>query len=238
MIVWLPSYPRSGNTLFRLVLHQTFGQNTYSVYNDPKLYATRVGRLLGQQQFDKRLVQRYQSSEQAIFVKTHGANGRGLEWEEQFALHDQSPVIYIVRDGRDALVSYTHYRMEIENVKGSFRDNLTELIVSQELWGGWSRHIQQWLTRPSSRSIAIVRFEDLLIYPVESVRIALTHIGLEHLVDGNYDHLESFSKLQRMYPKFFRKGKVGGWRDEMPADLEELFWNKHQMMMRYMGYVR
>ena len=37
MIVWLASYPRSGNTFLRMVLHFVYGQKTYSLYNDPLL---------------------------------------------------------------------------------------------------------------------------------------------------------------------------------------------------------
>ncbi len=34
MIVWLASYPRSGNTFFRIILNSIFGIKTYSVYDD------------------------------------------------------------------------------------------------------------------------------------------------------------------------------------------------------------
>lgn len=37
MIVWLASYPRSGNTYLRMLLHQLHGLKTYSVYDDPLL---------------------------------------------------------------------------------------------------------------------------------------------------------------------------------------------------------
>ncbi len=43
MIVWLASYPRSGNTFLRLVLHRLFGVPTYSVYEDDDPVAQRVG---------------------------------------------------------------------------------------------------------------------------------------------------------------------------------------------------
>ena len=32
MIIWVASYPRSGNTLFRLLLNRLWGLPTYSVY--------------------------------------------------------------------------------------------------------------------------------------------------------------------------------------------------------------
>ena len=43
MIVWLASYPRSGNTFLRVVLHNVYGVSTYSVYEDNDPVAQRVG---------------------------------------------------------------------------------------------------------------------------------------------------------------------------------------------------
>ncbi len=34
MIVWLASYPRSGNTFFRVILNSIFDIKTYSIYDD------------------------------------------------------------------------------------------------------------------------------------------------------------------------------------------------------------
>lgn len=36
MIIWLASYPRSGNILLRIILKSVFGKETYSKYNDLK----------------------------------------------------------------------------------------------------------------------------------------------------------------------------------------------------------
>lgn len=46
MIVWLASYPRSGNTFLRIVLHRLYGVPTYSVYDDDDPVAQRVGPVL------------------------------------------------------------------------------------------------------------------------------------------------------------------------------------------------
>jgi hypothetical protein len=36
LIVWLASYPRSGNTYFRVVLNRVFGIGAYTLYPDGK----------------------------------------------------------------------------------------------------------------------------------------------------------------------------------------------------------
>ena len=43
MIIWLSSYPRSGNTFFRIVAHQIFGISTYSGFQSGNADLDRVG---------------------------------------------------------------------------------------------------------------------------------------------------------------------------------------------------
>lgn len=71
MIVWLASYPRSGNTFLRVVLHNVYGVSTYSVYEDNDPVAQRVGpALVG---YRPKPVERTQMIDGAdvYFVKTH-----------------------------------------------------------------------------------------------------------------------------------------------------------------------
>ncbi|MEA5472263.1 glycosyltransferase family 2 protein, partial [Spirulina sp. 06S082] len=48
----------------------------------------------------------------------------------------------------------------------------------------------------------------------------------------------NFSDLNQIEPKLFRRGKIGGWQDEMPLDLHNLFWEYHGEAMREVGYSR
>src|SRR5690348_17690471 len=98
MIIWLASYPRSGNTFYRILLNHLFGVSTQSVYNDP-LFEERpeLSELVGHAHNDRSLHE-LASSPRAYFVKTH-----------ELPNCDTYPAIYLVRDGRDALVSYAHY---------------------------------------------------------------------------------------------------------------------------------
>ena len=37
LIIWISSYPRSGNTFLRTILKNCLGQFTYSIYNDNEI---------------------------------------------------------------------------------------------------------------------------------------------------------------------------------------------------------
>lgn len=46
-VTWLASYPRSGNTLLRIVLKRCFGLNSQSVYDDAEFSGTTLREMVG-----------------------------------------------------------------------------------------------------------------------------------------------------------------------------------------------
>jgi hypothetical protein len=48
----------------------------------------------------------------------------------------------------------------------------------------------------------------------------------------------SFEVLNQLQPAFFRKGRTGAWREEMPPALHRLFWQRHGETMTALGYNR
>ena len=228
MIVWLASYPRSGNTMYRLLLHQVCGWDTYSVYNDPRLAKSGVGELVGQKRLDKRKLSDYARSSMVHFIKTHG--------HDEQATEDTSPVVYIVRDPRDTIVSYAHYRKDIEGAQATLPEIMVDLIGEQR-WLGWDNHVEYWTCRPKCRALSIVRFEDMLEWPIQALEMSLSRIGMKCPVNRSISPTH-FADLHKRWPKFFRKGKVGAWHTEMPEDIETMVWNRYGAVAGMMGYVR
>jgi len=228
MIVWLASYPRSGNTLYRLLLHQICGWDTYSVYNDVLLANSGVGKLLGQKELDKHRLDVQARSSMIHFIKTHGHDERDTD--------GTAPVIYIVRDPRDAIVSYAHYRKDIERAPGSYEHHMAD-VITRKLWLGWDEHVKYWTDRPKCKALSIVRFEDMLQWPIQALERSLFRIGMKCPVNRSVKPTQ-FAELQRKWPWFFRKGKVGSWRTEMPKDIETMLWNRYGTVAGMMGYVR
>src|SRR6266542_744438 len=134
MIIWLASYPRSGNTMFRVVVNRLFALRSYSVYND-RIFEDRpdVADVVGHQHFDESVETLALSSEPCL-VKTHDLPGT-----------DAHPAIYLVRDGRDALVSYAHFVLDYERSSQpedtDFQTVLRNLVVSRDVFGGWRPNV-------------------------------------------------------------------------------------------------
>jgi hypothetical protein len=224
MITWLASYPRSGNTFARIALHSLFGINSRTIY-PVEDDARTIDLIIGKHLPDLTSSEMAESPEQC-FAKTHELPD------------DRSPAIYLVRDGRDVLVSYAHFIVHEEFGVGEkyeelFLATLEKLIIGKERFGGWSSHVLAWTHRGAPT--CMIRFEDLIAGPRWELRKALMALGQLPSIKEDAP-LPGFGDMHQTVPWFFRNGKAGAWETEMPAELQGLFWKHHGAAMRFLGY--
>lgn len=218
MIVWLASYPRSGNTFLRAVLHALYGVPTYSIYEDEDPVAQRIGPdLVGYRRRPEDRALMHDSPE-IFFTKTHKRRKS-----------DGYPAIYLVRDGRDAVVSYARFRASRTGGMGepSFEALLREAIArpyveGQPSSGTWGGNVLSWLSAGDA-SVFVLKYESLIADPLHAVGRAVSSLvpGLVPVVDPV---IPGFEDLQGVDSAFFRRGVVSSYRDEMPDELHDLFW--------------
>lgn len=213
MIVWLASYPRSGNTFLRIALHRLFGVSSAVVY-DRDGVAVRLGAESIPTSASEPLGM-MRASGDVYWVKTHRPFG-----------HDVGPgdrAICVLRDGRDAAVSWA--RQLTEQEPAAFTAVLAELIDFPERRGtsSWGANALSWMDAPVDIQRAFVTFDELISDPRRAVVGAAEHLGLT-LGQGPADALiPRFEDLQQLDPLFFRRGRVGTFREEMPAELTARF---------------
>ncbi|TGD73501.1 glycosyltransferase [Mangrovimicrobium sediminis] len=229
-MIWIASFPRSGNTFLRNVLFEVYGLAS-STYHLEISYALD------------------EDFESYPFVKTHLRPG-----ELDAAGFDPAiPVVYLVRDGRDAICSSAHHRSNLIAPGSDLYQNMVEAIVADRgsHFGGWSVNVEEWVERAD----LVIRYEDLVADPIgQSQRIGQLidlppprverlptfesmKFGVPEYGAGKHQDLDEEEKHRRA-EKFFRRGKAGAWRDEMPAELQELFWSYHGESMERLGYTR
>ena len=269
MIVWIASYPRSGNRLARATLRQAFGEervcsaaSAEALRQDlakPPLDELQVGR-------DEDPLARLRGLPEPVFVKTHNlpqeihrlphdeegaAPDRGRRWWPPWRRakeFESSPAIYLVRDGRDSLVSHAHYLVdfnpkgywtyaEVPNSarfkSGGFEEALWFLICSPGPYGGWSGNVAAWRRRRAPT--AIVRFEDLIKDPIGTLAPAAADLGIELHARGQAPTFEEL-RARSARPRLLRRGVAGSWRDEFPPEMLDEFWRRHGRQMRELGY--
>lgn len=198
-IVWLASYPKSGNTWLRAFLANLVANRSdpvplgeLALYAEdeanPDLFSLLAGRSSAglelaeiaalRPQVHVAIAQRAQGTR---FVKTHNMAGSF----DGHALHNwqvSAGAIYVVRNPLDVAVSMTHHfgigldeaieRLADENVA----TGNDELFVSQVL-GSWSLHVKGWADMANER-VLVLRYEDLLEKPAKSFAKVARLVGL------------------------------------------------------------
>ncbi|MEM7533919.1 MAG: sulfotransferase domain-containing protein [Chloroflexota bacterium] len=223
MIIWLASYPRSGNTFFRILLNHLYAIKTPTVYIGFDGVAVAVGEELVGHVTEEPSVEEMASSSETFIVKTH---------KREDAPH---PTIYLVRDGRDSLVSYARSRADETN---TYEHVLRELITtSASATGTWGQNVCHWLNQDMGNTI-YVRYEDLIQHPEEIVEQTLLRLNHPLASQKINQQTPTFADLQTINSTFFRRGIVGSYKDEMPEDLHALFWAQpdHVEAMQRLGY--
>lgn len=221
MIIWLASYPRSGNTFFRIFLKNVFNQKTFSIYDDKfdigadEKTAEVVGHEFLPRDFD---ITQAKKSEEIYFIKTHDLPS---------IVDEGDKVIYLVRDGRESILSYQKH-LAVFSEKNV---DITEIILGNVPFGSWANHVAEWTARDEENTM-FVKFEKLIQNPEEIINNISSFINLKPL----NRELPSFAELNKVNPNFFRSGETASWRRNMSLDDIALFDAIGSHMLACHGY--
>jgi hypothetical protein len=198
-IIWLASYPKSGNTWLRAFLHN-FLRNPAEPYELNRLDEYSLGDSAGQyyQKFLRKPIREMTDDEvmvlrpkvqemhartrpDNVFVKTHNALVEYLD-RPMIAMEHTAGAIYVVRNPLDVVLSHAdHYGesvdrsvdiMNSENAKAATGDHTVF-----ELQCSWSRNVESWTGRPH-RALHVMRYEDMHMRPLETFSGLVRFLGL------------------------------------------------------------
>lgn len=201
-IVWLASYPKSGNTWTRAFLANLV---TIMAGEGETLTVNAINRFsLGENfsQFykeicsfepkpdDHRKVAEHRHRvheiiadqfEGLIFCKTHNA----LVMDRGFSIINfavTSGAVYIVRNPLDVCISLAHHIGKSVDEAISVmatRDAETPITETRvhEVWGSWTQHVETWTQKPHP-AIYVMRYEDMLADPRETFGALARHLLL------------------------------------------------------------
>lgn len=215
VLLWVTSFPRSGNTFLRIILHRLYGVRTSTVY-DVDGVAERLGKdLIGFTDRPGSLAE-LRASDEPHFIKTH--RQRDVDVDEN------DPAICLVRDGRDALVSWA--RQASEQDPSSYEAELRERIlrVGAVGTGSWGNNVLSWVQPPAPHRV-VLRYEDLIHDPRAAVTPIVAALAPALILRPDAA-IPSLDELRRHDDRFFRRGRTGSHHDELPASLHQLFWSR------------
>ena len=200
-IVWLASYPKSGNTWLRAFLANLIANrptpvplaelpNYGRLEAEPELYSRIAGRPSTELSFTELCALRPQvhaaiaaAAPKTVFVKTHSMAG-AMDGVPLLTPSVSAGSIYVVRNPLDVVISMSHHfgidldaAIDYLNNENSATEN-SELFVSEFL-GSWSQHAKSWADMESER-ILILRYEDLLDKPAKYFGKVARMIGADN----------------------------------------------------------
>jgi len=185
-LVWIASYPKSGNTWMRAFLHnyirQPLGPSDINHLAD---LTAAENNALSYQRYDTRPASQYSIADvqrmrrlvhrdltaldsTLVFVKTHNARLE-VEGAPLITPDVTAGAIYIVRDPRDIVVSFARHRGR------SIDDTIAHMADPEAATGGsntqiyerhasWSLHVQSWTSKTDIMA-CVVRYEAMIASP-------------------------------------------------------------------------
>ena len=232
-IIWLASYPKSGNTWLRAFLHNLLAPSDESydinaldrfslVDNNHHLFDPLIDKPLEDHSLEEIARLRPQvhekiarQAEGVAYVKTHNmlVDSAGTP---MITPAFTAGAIYVVRNPLDVVVSYSHHldrsideTIDIFNRDGQLieGDNINVYSVQ----GSWRQNVRSWTLRPHP-SLHVIRYEDLHLNAEKTfgdiarfLRIEAKTSALKKAIAG-----ASFEKLkaQEKHAGFVEKAKT------------------------------
>ena len=202
-IVWLASYPKSGNTWFRIFLSNLFSQSQEPVDINEILNSNIASnrnlfdKLTGVNSSDlsddeieilRPEVYRELASglSEPLYMKVHDAWSLNSRGEPLFPSEVTSGVVYFIRNPLDVAVSFANHDsiLTIDSLNSLNRSDFSLCGNPEKLSNqfkqkllSWSEHVTSWIDH-SCLPVHVIRYEDMLSTPEETFTRACEFLNL------------------------------------------------------------
>ncbi len=199
-IIWIASYPKSGNTWTRAFLHNLFRdpKSSFNI-NDMTLLTANEAANANYRDLDPRTWQEWTNDDVAvmrpkaqanlaasrphtIFCKTHLAILQ-LRGQPTINMNVTAGAIYLIRNPLDVVISFADHQgltidqqIELLNLKNYETPNAETLV--NEPMGTWSQHVESWTAKPNP-ALHVMRYEDMIANPVKSFSGLVKYLRLD-----------------------------------------------------------
>ncbi|MCA9051463.1 MAG: sulfotransferase domain-containing protein [Planctomycetaceae bacterium] len=275
-IVWLASYPKSGNTWTRIFFRNLLSDRPESISLDEIGFGHAAERrlfdeLAGIDSADltpdevdslrpavyEHMVE--QATELPILMKAHDAYTYLPDGRPLLSRTATAGAILLIRNPLDVAVSYAHHggqsdfdrTIELMSSRNELL-NRTRCGLSNQLrqkMCGWSGFYESW--KNAGVPMLVLRYEDMKADPQNCFTAATRFAGFAHskaeiaaAIDrSRFENLQQQEREQGFRERmpdcqaFFRRGKVGTWREELSPQQPEQIICDHGDLMREFGYL-
>ena len=274
-IVWLASYPKSGNTWMRAFLHNLF-RNDVKPADLNRMQGEILqsdGSLMWFRMVDSRPESEWSPSDVAamrpkvceliargqqgsIFCKTHNAL-MTMHGHPTINLGVTSGAIYVVRNPLDVAASSADFMgTDLDQAIALMATDYLEMPHDPErnnvsiVTGSWSQHVESWTGNPNPH-LHVVRYEDMIDKPSATFGRVARFLNLKPsrqrllraIRNSSFRTMQSqeaaggFKERSDHQKRFFRRGKAGGWKDELNESQVQRICEAHGEQMKRFGYL-
>lgn len=199
-ILWLASYPKSGNTWLRAFIHNLMLNPKAPInINDMSSLTTGDSVVQWYQHLDSRPPLSWSpedvakmrrgaqlaivaSKPETVIVKTHNALLSAFG-QPIIQMDLTAGAIYVVRNPLDLVLSLAdHYGVDVDKAIEVMNDphngGLADGRIVYEVHSSWSRHVESW-TQNRHPGLHVVRYEDMLTKPLHAFGNIARFMGLK-----------------------------------------------------------
>lgn len=275
-IIWLASYPKSGNTWFRVFLTNLLNEsddpaninslNESSISSSRHIFDDYTGLSssdLSFEEIDKLRPDVYKmqsaESDELLFKKVHDKYYFVDDTKALFPKEISKAAIYLVRNPLDVLVSFAYHSAQpVESMIKSMNNkdyafcNRNDKLQNQlrQILGDWSEHVKSW-TEQKDIPVKVIRYEDMVLNSFETFSAAVKFLKItksdeqikqaiqksDFKILSDQENQYGFKEKLIKSKKFFRKGKIGDWRNHLTEDQVNEIISNHKEMMIKLGYL-
>lgn len=223
-IYWLASFPKSGNTWFRIVLKNMLNASQdlsdLDSINTGAIASSRVwidevlgfdSAMLTDAELDALLPAVYsyhhEQAESIEYHKIHNAYTY-LDKAKRYPLIPPKSclgAVYLIRNPLDVVISYANHNscsidhaiMMMGNRGTAMQNRYGQSAQVRHKMGTWSSHVESWVDAESI-DVFTIRYEDMKLTPVETFSKAMAFLQLEFTQEQMIQAVENtqFEKLQ------------------------------------------
>ncbi len=200
-----------------------------------------------------------ESSRENLYLKVHDAYTYTPDGVPLLSKEATAGAIYLIRNPLDVLVSFAHHSARpVEKMVKALNDPDYAFVNDPRRMGNqlvqklltWSGHVRSWVDEPGLNRL-VVRYEDLHRDPEAAFGAMVRFAGLEFDAErlrkairfSSFDVLQAqekehgFGEKMPLSESFFRKGKIGTWREQVNDELAAQVVQAQREVMTRFGYL-
>ncbi|RYG70457.1 sulfotransferase domain-containing protein [archaeon] len=236
--VFVASYPKSGTTWMQCIVYNLLSDGDQSFDHISNYFPFfEISRTWDQDQGT--LHPKYEDRHSSMGSRAFNTHLR----YSMMAQGERMRYIYVVRRGKDALLSFFHHLAHQDDAdifNGSLGDFVRDWCDGKIIFGSWLRHLEGWVmaSKEWGGRVLLVRYEDLSSdLSGQMLRIS-QFLGLNHTAErvSELSALCSFQHMKKCSAQyeptsvpwrggfqFLREGRVGGSASEFSAQDHVIF---------------